>query len=325
MKHFLLLILFLLPVLAPAQNFVCNTDVNLYGSASTLTPVRGSVDKGEEVTAQRLQYNGWCYITSKGGKEGYMKIKRLDPLDEIAAEMRTLADKRVNTERAMVTWTAIIALATLILYLLLKVAKSKLRLPVVVIGVLALGVIELLYFMNGYQLTFFSPFVVGGWKWAIIYFIPYVLFIVLQVFLWLSALLDINRISERKEGQGGCAISIFTLMAAFAAIFLMIILNKEAEWKKYIIWGLVITQVIQAVIFFIYYRKTPILALVYIAVWLIGLAAIIYTAFDAIAAVLIALLIVPVMAQIVGVATTFQRFINIGGGKTRAEWTDINS
>ncbi len=306
MKRIVLLLLIICPMMASAQKFVCNLDVNLYGSPSTMTPVRGSVDKGEEVTVSNLQYNGWCSITA-GEKTGYMKIKRLDPLDDVAREMKTLADDRVGKETKMVTWGIIIVLITLVLSLATKHAK-KVRIPIMMAGIVLVSILEILYLANGYEFTFFSPFVLGSWWKAAIYFLAFVLFLGVQVYLWLKTLQLIAESSPKgaEKGQGGCLITVIALVLGFVAFVVVALMDKEAEYNKYIFWGLVISQVVQAIIFFIYYIRTPAIALMYVITYAVGFTAIIYMSIDVLTVVICAMVMGSMMNGMLNVMTIRQ-------------------
>lgn len=323
MKRIVLLLLIICPMMASAQKFVCNLDVNLYGSPSTMTPVRGSVDKGEEVTVSNLQYNGWCSITA-GEKTGYMKIKRLDPLDDVAREMKTLADDRVGKETKMVTWGIIIVLITLVLSLATKHAK-KVRIPIMMAGIVLVSILEILYLANGYEFTFYSPFVLGSWLKAAMYFLAFVLFLGVQVFLWLKTLQLLAETTPKgaEKGQGGCFLSIVVLVLGFVAFAVVGLTNKEAEYNKYIFWGLVISQVIQVVIFFIYYIRTPLTALLYVITYAVGFAAVIYMAMDVIEVMICAIFIGAVLEKMFTAGTTFQITTRIGG-REKTVWSDEN-
>ncbi len=309
------------PMLVSAQKFVCNFDVNLYGSPSTLTPARGSVDKGEEVCVNNLQYNGWCSITA-GEKTGYMKIKRLDPLDDAAQKMKALADDRVEKETQMVTWGIIIVLATLILSLA-TIKVRKVRIPILMAGILLASVLEILYLANGYQFTFYSPFVLGSWWKATVYFLAFVLFLGVQVFLWLQTLQLIAESTPKgaEKGQGGCFLTIVVLALGFAAFAVVGLMNKEAEYNKYIFWGLVISQVIQVIIFFVYYIRTPLIALIYVITYAVGFTAVLYMALDVIEVMICAMFTGAVLEKLFAAGTTFQVTTRIGG-RNKTVWSD---
>lgn len=302
----------LLPMLASAQKFTPDQPegrgLYLFNTPSLTSMNSASqgwmIMHGEQVHANRLLKSGWCEVRYKSpstGKEftGYLKIKTLTPLDEVAKEMKAGYEKRVLLENQTLKGGVILAAAGLVILCLgfLGWIRNLLLAAVVIL----LSVLEIYFLTHSDGFTFYLPTVVG-WKWAVIWFLCFSGFLFVQVFLWFKTMMFVGK----KSGAVGNAIG-FAALATLGLFVVMIIsmfmdtrtgATREAGIFKVFVGvqaGIVVYLFIHGCIrdgFFRTMLVTPLYA--------VGLAAIGLMAYDMFIVALLLVILLPLMQVIAG-------------------------
>ena len=290
---FLLCLTTFLPMFVSAQSFKVDLPEDYEGLYLYLSPAVNAmrsdwtIKPNEKVLVESVRYNGWCKVkyTDVNGKEfdGYLKMKRLAPLDEKAQEMKDEITRLETLETRTITWGIIILAIGFLLSFMKFLGRIKDIL--VVAAVILLSVVEIYFFTQTKGFTFYSPMVVG-WKWALLWFLCFAGFIIQQVKLLLGVL---GKISPTHMGDG-ILFTLLSIVFILAGMLIAIFLDFDEKYILYIFFAM---QGVQIIYNFI---KMPLKeAIPFNIMFVIGFAALGLMAYDLLIVAVLLLFMIPVL------------------------------
>jgi hypothetical protein len=341
----LLLTLAIIPLLAEAQTFTpdqpedrgvflfLNPNINGINSRRDGPMIIGGkiteskafmIMGGEEVFVERLDYNGWARVnyTNKDGIEytGYLRIRSLKPLDDTAAEMLALAESRADLETKVITIGFILAgIGLLLSFLPLGKAGAVLQL----ITFLGLCALEIWFLRTTEGFTIYSPSVYT-WKTAIKWAVCFVLFLTIQIKLWLG-ILNVF-VDEGDSWIEGFYITMILSLLVFVALMVTVFLvpSKDVDvwfWRVY--YGYLALNLIQVIKNFVSFG---IIRGLFFNIFLaVGLYAITLMAVDMVVVVIIGILTGAFLTFVLGKYAKggFMQFkVRTAGGRIVTKWGD---
>jgi len=284
MKKFVILLFLttLFPLIASAQWFSPKHGViRLFKETDDRDSKTAAIvmNTNEKIFVEEVLEKGWCkvkYTNPKGQEfDCYAKLYQLRPLDDVAAEMVEAASQMTVEQTIVITWGLILAGIGLVLLFMGFLGNLRAILTLVVLALLS--ALEIYYITQTEGFTFYMPSVVG-WKNAIIGFLCLLGFMIVQFVIWMKGL---ERLAlSVAESQKGCGLAVASYILVVPALIYSVWTEKNEWINVYILWGFIIAQVVQMIVFLVQYRKTPFVAIAYTLTYGIGLTGIAFLAVE---------------------------------------------
>ena len=260
---------------------------------------RGEISNQHTVLVDSINQHGWCRINFTSKQSGrelqlWLRLKDLIPLDDKAREMKDNAVNITLNEKKVLTYAIILVLAGIITFFLKFL--GALRRVLVIAILLALAALEFyFYFTTPWGFTFYSPWVVG-WKWVLPGMLGLGLFILAQGALVYMALRSIKEDMTVVMAVPGISL-ILVVLAIIIAIFLP---PKWGVSSDHIFIGFMAIQAVAAIFVAIHDRYKFTDAIMFILIFLAGIAPIAYMFIEMMLWIILAVVCTAIVGGIVG-------------------------